>query len=54
MNYRGDALPVVRRERLLTFEGLADVPAHVLVLTDRRSPVPRCFRNTGAMRTMVC
>ena len=41
MNYRGDALPVVRRERLLAFEGAAEPPAHVLVLTDRKSPVPR-------------
>ena len=42
MNFRGDALPVVRRERLLDLAAEpAGEPAHVLVVTDRRSPVPR-------------
>lgn len=42
MNYRGDALPVVCRERLLGLSApRGDEPAHVLVVTDRRSPVPR-------------
>ncbi|MGH0032760.1 MAG: chemotaxis protein CheW [Myxococcota bacterium] len=43
MNYRGDALPVVRRERLLDLpaEPDADESEHVLVVTDPGSPVPR-------------
>jgi purine-binding chemotaxis protein CheW len=42
MNYRGDALPVVRRERLLDLaESVGATPEHVLVVTDPRSPVPR-------------
>lgn len=41
MNYRGDALPVVRRERLLPVGARSEEPEHVLVVTDRRSPVPR-------------
>ena len=41
MNYRGDALPVVRRERLLSVEPNADESTHVLVVTDRKTPVPR-------------
>jgi len=35
INYRGDALPVVRRERLLELDGAeASRPEHVLVVTD--------------------
>ena len=41
MNYRGDALPVVRSERLLSFEPNAGESSHVLVVTDRKTPVPR-------------
>jgi chemotaxis signal transduction protein len=41
MNYRGDALPVVRRERLLSLAPNADESTHVLVVTDRKTPVPR-------------
>ena len=41
MNYRGDALPVVKSERLLSFEGESEEPGNVLVVTDRTSPVPR-------------
>lgn len=41
MNYRGDALPVVCRERLLGLSTPRGEDAHVLVVTDRRSPVPR-------------
>lgn len=41
MNYRGDALPVVRRERLLSLAPNADESTHVLVITDRKTPVPR-------------
>jgi chemotaxis signal transduction protein len=42
MNYRGDALPVVRRERLLPVgPAAAGAPEHVLVVTDRKSPAPR-------------
>jgi chemotaxis signal transduction protein len=45
MNYRGDALTVVRRERLLPVSAPSqdgpDEAEHVLVVTDRRSPVPR-------------
>lgn len=42
MNYRGDALPVVRREQLLDLAPeAAEAPEHVLVVTDPRSPVPR-------------
>ena len=41
MNYRGDALPVVRRERLLPVGPTTGAPEHVLVVTDRKSPVPR-------------
>jgi hypothetical protein len=41
MNYRGDALPVVRRERLLPVGPSAGAAEHVLVITDRKSPVPR-------------
>lgn len=41
INYRGDALPVVRRERLLTpsEDALAD-PPHVLVIGDRPGSPP--------------
>ncbi len=36
LNYKGDALPVVRRERLLDLEaGGVSEPEHVLVVTDR-------------------
>lgn len=42
INYRGDALPVVRRARILELEDDAAEPTeHVLVVTDRRSAVPR-------------
>jgi hypothetical protein len=41
MNYRGDALPVVRREHLLPVGAATGAPEHVLVVTDRKSPVPR-------------
>jgi chemotaxis signal transduction protein len=42
LNYRGDALPVVRRERLLALEGEpSPEPEHVLVITDRRTNTPR-------------
>jgi chemotaxis signal transduction protein len=39
INYRGDALPVVRRERLLEpGAGALASPRHVLVISDRPSP----------------
>ena len=41
MNYRGDALPIVRRERLLPLGECSLEPEHVLVVTDLKSPVPR-------------
>ena len=42
MNYRGDALPVVRREQILEVAGgYAMTEEHVLVVTDRSSAVPR-------------
>jgi chemotaxis signal transduction protein len=42
MNYHGDALPVVRRERLLELEESAESESqHVLIVTDRSSTVPR-------------
>lgn len=41
INYRGDALPVVRRERLLQpGEGALAAPGHVLVISDRPSSPP--------------
>lgn len=42
MNYHGDALPVVQRERVLELEGCdaADSP-HVLIVSERSSTVPR-------------
>ena len=41
INYRGDALPVVRRERLLEpGAGALAVPQHVLVISDRPSSPP--------------
>ena len=41
INYRGDALPVVRRERLLDpGAGALDAPQHVLVISDRPSNPP--------------
>jgi chemotaxis signal transduction protein len=41
INYRGDALPVVRRERLLEpGAGALDAPQHVLVISDRPSGAP--------------
>lgn len=42
MNYRGDALPIVRRERILELAHSADPePEHVLVLTDCATTIPR-------------
>lgn len=41
INYRGDALPVVRRERLLQpGAGALDAPEHVLVISDRPGSPP--------------
>ncbi len=41
INYRGDALPVVRRERLLDpGAGALAAPAHVLVIGDRAGSPP--------------
>ena len=41
INYRGDALPVVRRERLLDAgAGALEAPQHVLVISDRPSSPP--------------
>ncbi|HKA15255.1 MAG TPA: chemotaxis protein CheW, partial [Myxococcota bacterium] len=41
INYRGDALPVVRRERLLEpGAGALPAPQHVLVISDRPSSPP--------------
>jgi len=41
INYRGDALPVVRRERLLEpGAGALESPQHVLVISDRPSSPP--------------
>ena len=41
INYRGDALPVVRRERLLEpGAGALDAPQHVLVISDRPNGTP--------------
>jgi chemotaxis signal transduction protein len=41
INYRGDALPVVRRERLLEpGAGALEAPQHVLVISDRASSPP--------------
>ena len=41
INYRGDALPVVRRERLLEpGAGALEAPQHVLVISDRPSSPP--------------
>ena len=41
INYRGDALPVVQRERLLPAgEGALAAPQHVLVISDRPSAPP--------------
>ena len=41
INYRGDALPVVRRERLLEpGAGALHAPQHVLVISDRPSSPP--------------
>jgi chemotaxis signal transduction protein len=42
MNYRGDALPVVRRERILAVDGtLAARPENLLVISDRATAAPR-------------
>lgn len=41
VNYRGDALPVVRRERLLALSEAPSEPAHVLVITDRPTHAAR-------------
>lgn len=42
MNYRGDALPIVRRHRVLDLSAAPAADAeHVLVVTDRQSAVPR-------------
>lgn len=41
INYRGDALPVVRRERLLVpGEGALERPEHVLVIGERAGSAP--------------
>jgi len=41
INYRGDALPVVRRERLLEpGAGALEAPQHVLVISDRAGSPP--------------
>ena len=41
INYRGDALPVVQRDRLLpSGEGALAAPQHVLVISDRPSSPP--------------
>ena len=41
VNYRGDALPVVRRERLLTpGDGALEQPEHVLVIGERPGAPP--------------
>jgi chemotaxis signal transduction protein len=46
INYRGDALPVVRRERLLELEGeVLGEPEHVLVISDRPTHAPRLGLN---------
>ena len=41
LNYRGDALPVVRREHLLEVEAGREAAEHVLVISDRPSNAPR-------------
>jgi chemotaxis signal transduction protein len=42
INYRGDALPVVRRERLFApVEGAEDESEHLLVISDRSGGPPR-------------
>ena len=42
MNYHGDALPIVRRERLLELAGADETESqHVLIVTERSSTVPR-------------
>ena len=41
MNYRGDALPVVRRERILTVERSEARAENLLVISDRTTAAPR-------------
>jgi purine-binding chemotaxis protein CheW len=54
INYRGDALPVVRRERLFDpIEGAADDPEHLLVLSDRPSSPPCLGLNADRVLGLV-
>lgn len=41
MNYRGDALPVVCRDRILPVEGSGGVCENLLVISDRTTAAPR-------------
>ena len=54
INYRGDALPVVRRERLLyPVVGAEDEPEHVLVISDRPSSPPCLGLNVDRVLGLV-
>ena len=52
INYRGDALPVVRRERLLEAGSQAS-PEHVLVISDRPSSPPSLGLNVDRVLGLV-
>jgi chemotaxis signal transduction protein len=54
INYRGDALPVVRRERLFEpVEGALDEPEHILVISDRPSSPPCLGLNVDRVLGLV-
>lgn len=54
INYRGDALPVVARERLLQpGEGALAEPEHVLVISDRPSSPPCLGLNVDRVLGLV-
>lgn len=54
INYRGDALPVVRRERLLEpVEGALDDPEHLLVISDRPNSPPCLGLNVDRVLGLV-
>jgi len=54
INYRGDALPVVRRERLFDpIEDAEEEPEHLLVLSDRPSSPPCLGLNADRVLGLV-
>ena len=54
INYRGDALPVVRRERLLQIgDDALDDPEHVLVISDRPTHAPRLGLNVDRVLGLI-